>query len=264
MTAASFIAFLAVFLAIGIASARRAQGTRKDYYLASQSVSPALVGLSAVATNNSGYMFIGVIGYTYATGLPAIWLMLGWILGDFLASLFIHRKITMATSTTGTLSFAGLLSRWQGTNFAVFCRVASIISIMFLGAYSAAQLAAGGKALHVLFGWPQATGAIIGSVIVLVYCIAGGIRASIWTDAAQSAVMLAAMAASFRYRHSWAWRNRGNLGQDGGHSGLHQLVSAGSAAAGLQRHAAVRAGLDVRGLQRGRPAAHHGPLHGAR
>ena len=44
-----------------------------------------------------------------------------------------------------------------------------------------------------LFGWPQATGAIIGSVIVLVYCIAGGIRASIWTDAAQSAVMLAAM-----------------------------------------------------------------------
>ena len=95
MTAASFIAFLAVFLAIGIASARRAQGTRKDYYLASQSVSPALVGLSAVATNNSGYMFIGVIGYTYATGLPAIWLMLGWILGDFLASMFIHRKITM-------------------------------------------------------------------------------------------------------------------------------------------------------------------------
>ena len=27
------------------------------------------IGLSAVATNNSGYMFIGAIGYTYATGL---------------------------------------------------------------------------------------------------------------------------------------------------------------------------------------------------
>ncbi len=83
MTALSFAAFLVVFLAIGVSSARRASGTRKDYYLASASVSPALVGLSAVATNNSGYMFIGVIGYTYATGLPAIWLMLGWILGDF-------------------------------------------------------------------------------------------------------------------------------------------------------------------------------------
>ncbi len=197
MTAVSFLAFLGVFLAIGISSARRAEGTRKDYYLASQSVPPALVGLSAVATNNSGYMFIGVIGYTYATGLPAIWLMLGWILGDFLASMFIHHKIAMATSKTGTLSFSGLLSTWHGTNFALFCRVGAIVSIMFLGAYSAAQLAAGGKALHVLFGWPEATGAIIGSVIVLVYCIAGGIRASIWTDAAQSIVMLFAMALLF-------------------------------------------------------------------
>jgi len=197
MTAVSFIVFLFVFLAIGVSSARRASGTRKDYYLASHSVSPALVGLSAVATNNSGYMFIGVIGYTYATGLPAIWLMLGWILGDFLASLFIHSKITSATKATGTLSFSGLLSTWNGTNFALFCRVAAIISIIFLGSYSAAQLAAGGKALHVLFGWPQAAGAIIGSVIVLVYCIAGGIRASIWTDAAQSAVMLVAMALLF-------------------------------------------------------------------
>jgi sodium/proline symporter len=186
-----------VFRAIGISSSRRAAGTRKDYYIASQSISPALVGLSAVATNNSGYMFIGVIGYTYATGLPAIWLMLGWISGDFLASLFIHRRISTQTKTTGTLSFAGLLSTWNGTNFAVFCRVASIISIVFLGAYSAAQLAAGGKALHVLFGWPQAAGAIIGGVIVLVYCIAGGIRASIWTDAAQSVVMLAAMLVLF-------------------------------------------------------------------
>ncbi|MFU8825025.1 sodium:solute symporter family transporter [Yoonia sp.] len=30
--------------------------------------------------------------------------------------------------------------------------------------------------------------------IVVLYCLAGGIRASIWTDAAQSLVMLVAMA----------------------------------------------------------------------
>ena len=36
-------------------------------------------------------------------------------------------------------------------------------------------------------------GAIIGGIIVLLYCFSGGIRASIWTDAAQSFVMLIAM-----------------------------------------------------------------------
>ncbi|RMF09741.1 MAG: sodium/proline symporter, partial [Alphaproteobacteria bacterium] len=83
---ASFLFFLALFLAVGIASAVKARGTRRDYYLASRQVSPALVGLSAIATNNSGYMFIGVIGYTYAAGLASVWLMTGWILGDFVAS----------------------------------------------------------------------------------------------------------------------------------------------------------------------------------
>ena len=78
MIAVSFAAFLLMFLGVGVAAVRRGTGTRDDYYIASQGVSPALVGLSAVATNNSGYMFIGVIGYTYATGLPAIWLMFGW------------------------------------------------------------------------------------------------------------------------------------------------------------------------------------------
>ena len=36
-------------------------------------------------------------------------------------------------------------------------------------------------------------GALIGAVIVAIYCFAGGIRASIWTDAVQSVVMLGAI-----------------------------------------------------------------------
>ena len=65
--------------------------------------------------------------------------------------------------------------------------------MVFLCVYAAAQLKAGGKALHVLLGWDVNTGAFVGSGIVLIYCYAGGIRASIWTDAAQSFVMIFAM-----------------------------------------------------------------------
>jgi sodium/proline symporter len=42
----------------------------------------------------------------------------------------------------------------------------------------------------VLFGWNYAVGAVIGADIVLLYCFSGGIRASIWTDAPQSVVMV--------------------------------------------------------------------------
>ncbi len=189
----SFIFFLAIFTLIGLLSATLSKGTKQDYYLASGGIKPWLVGLSAVATNNSGFMFIGVIGYTYTTGLASIWLMIGWITGDFLVSLFVHRRLKAATVKTGEVSYAGVLSRWYGADHAALQWLIGAISLVFLLAYASAQLVAGSKALHVLFGWPSWAGALLGAVLVMLYCFAGGIRASIWTDAAQSVVMIVAM-----------------------------------------------------------------------
>ncbi len=189
----SFIGFLLAFTLIGIASAWKSRGTKQDYYLASGNVNPWLVGLSAVATNNSGYMFIGVIGYTYTTGLASVWLMIGWLAGDYIASTFVHKRLKAAAEKTGEVSYAGVLSQWYGANNSALQRVIGIVSLAFLVAYASAQLVAGSKALHVLFGWPSWAGAVMGAVLVAVYCFAGGIRASIWTDAAQSMVMIVAM-----------------------------------------------------------------------
>lgn len=194
MVISGFLVFLGLFVFVGLLSVRKSRGTRTDYYLASQGVKPWLVGLSAVATNNSGYMFIGVIGYTYATGLASIWLMIGWICGDWIASQFIHRNLRIATGATGEVTFAGVLSRWQATDYRWLRIICGAISFVFMCAYAAAQFMAGGKALHVLLDWPLQTGAIVGSILVVAYCFAGGLRASIWTDAVQSMVMMVAMA----------------------------------------------------------------------
>ncbi len=193
---ASFVGFLVAITLVGISSARRSRGTGKDYYIADSSIAPWLVGLSAVATNNSGYMFIGVIGYTYVTGFPAIWLMLGWILGDYLGSMFVHARLREAAARTGQVSYAGVLSHWYGPGpgQGTVQRVIGLISLVFLLTYAGAQLVAGSKALHVLLGWPDWMGAVVGAVLVALYCLAGGIRASIWTDAVQSFIMIVAMA----------------------------------------------------------------------
>lgn len=197
MTILSFIACLLIFTLIGVLSVLKNRHTNLDYLLAGQNVKPWLVALSAVATNNSGYMFVGMIGYTYKTGLSAMWLITGWIVGDFFASLFIHKRLRQTTEDQKQLSFAGILSRWHGTDFKTFRKIGGLITIIFLGTYAAAQLNAGGKALYTLFNWEYSSGALIGAVIVLLYCFAGGIRASIWTDAAQSFVMISAMALLF-------------------------------------------------------------------
>ena len=175
--------------------------TTSDYLLAGSNIKPWLVSLSAVATNNSGYMFIGLIGYTYSVGLSSMWLMIGWIFGDFIASLFIHKKLRVQTEKAKALSYAEILSKWTWRRLQNTQSNQCNYTIVFLGTYAAAQLNAGSKALHVLFGWDYSIGAIMGAIMVLLYCVAGGIRASIWTDAAQSFVMISAMCLLFSFHY---------------------------------------------------------------
>jgi len=189
----SFGLFLFIFVAIGLLSALKSKGTSADYLIASHSEKPWLIAFSAVATNNSGYMFIGMIGYAYTSGLSAIWIMICAITGDFCASLFVHKNLRISSGKSHAISFPEAISKWNGTEYPILRVVGAMIVVVFLSVYAAAQLQAGGKALHVLFGWNFAIGPIIGAVIVLCYCYAGGIRASIWSNTAQSFVMIASM-----------------------------------------------------------------------
>jgi len=189
----SFLFFMLAFLLVGFSSVLVRRKQSADYLLAGRSLPPALAGLSAVATNNSGYMFIGMIGFTYSTGLGAVWLMIGWIFGDFLISLLVHRRLRRATEEFESLTYPSLLANWYGQNHVGVRVLVALIAVVFLGIYSAAQFSAGSKALHVIFGWEQRLGALLGAGMVLFYCFSGGLRASVWTDAAQSMVMLTGM-----------------------------------------------------------------------
>jgi len=194
MISTSFLFSLLAFLAIGVASLFKSGKTAEDYLVAGKSVPAWLAGLSAVATNNSGFMFIGMIGLTYATGLSSIWLMIGWILGDLMVSLLTLNKLHAASRSPRVHSYGGLLAHWHGDDNHLLRRIIGVLTVLFLTLYAAAQLKAGSKATSVLLAWEPSWGILVGAAIVLIYSAAGGLRASIWTDAAQSLVMLVGMA----------------------------------------------------------------------
>ena len=64
----SFCLFLFLFTLIGFLSVLKKKNTAQDYLLANQEIKPWLGAISAIATSNSGYMFIGQIGFTYVYG----------------------------------------------------------------------------------------------------------------------------------------------------------------------------------------------------
>ena len=61
ITAASFIGVLLIFLIVGVLSIRHKRAEVDDYLTAGHNTAPWVIGLSSVATNNSGYMFIGLV-----------------------------------------------------------------------------------------------------------------------------------------------------------------------------------------------------------
>ncbi|WP_306481295.1 sodium/proline symporter [Limnobacter sp.] len=190
---ASFFICLVLVLLIGLSSARQAKASAADYFVASRSVPPWLVGLSAVATNNSGYMFIGLIGYTYAVGIQSVWLMVGWIAGDLIGSKVAHERMRDEAERVHANGIISLLARWGDTRNRSWQILAALVSVAFLCTYAAAQISAGGKALEGMLDIPMAIGMGMVALVVIAYSIAGGMRASIWTDAVQSLLMVVSM-----------------------------------------------------------------------
>ena len=204
---------MGIFAGVGIASMWVKQDTTDDYLVAGRGMHPALAALSAVSTWNSGYMFIGFIGFIFLQGYSAIWIALVSTIGQLVAWIWLYKFIQKEGSDRNLRSLSSLVSSKTGAQEA---KIAAILSVFFLAIYAAAQLTAGGVALNSMLEWPETTGILIGFVLVVAYCYAGGIRASIWTDAAQSSVMIVGSTILCVVA----------MGEVGGLSGLHnELVS---------------------------------------
>ncbi|XSG86146.1 MAG: sodium/proline symporter [Methylohalobius sp. ZOD2] len=189
----SFIVVMILMTSAGAMAIVHKRKTPEDYLLASRDVNPWLTALSTVGTNNSGFMFIGMIAYTYRIGIESIWMMVGWLVGDLLAWLTIHARVRSTTHDLDVNTLPGLIGTRKNGIDRWMVVAGGVLTFLFLAVYAAGQFKAGGTALTALFGWEMHVGVLIGAVIVLLYSYAGGIRADIWTDAAQSFVMLLAM-----------------------------------------------------------------------
>lgn len=195
-----FSFFMILFMSIGLSASRFQQSTVSDYLLGSKTIGPFLNALSAASTNCSGFMFIGLIGLSYSQGIYAFWFAIGIILGSFCIWYGILPTLKKQFDTQQSLTYIDVILPLPTNNNASskptprWDRIlAGLITLLFLSVYAAAQLKAGSKATAHLFNWDISYGIIISALIILVYCFSGGYRATVWSDAAQSFVMMGAM-----------------------------------------------------------------------
>lgn len=212
----SFLAFFIFFTAVGLAASFFRKNNIEDYFLASRNVPGWMVALSYGATISSGATFIGFAGLAYNAGLTAVFAIVGLTIGDHIGWIIAGNKIRNKGIETGAHTYPSLVGKLGSKDMSVVTVITAMLTVVFMGTYCSAQLVAGAKIGAALFEWDYNIFVFVGAAVLLAYCWAGGIRASIWTDAVQAIIIMASLLVLVVVA----------MGQVGGFTGLYDQLKA--------------------------------------
>ncbi len=189
---ATFIVYLVAMFAIGYYAYKRTSNSA-DYFLGGRSLGPWTAALSAGASDMSGWLLLGLPGYAYASGVEAVWLAGGLLLGSWINWLVCAKRLRTYSIATDSLTIPEFLARRFGDKSKLIQSVSAFFILLFFLFYTSSGLVASGKLFETVFNLDYRYAVIIGTICVMSYTLFGGFLAVSWTDLIQGLLMSAAL-----------------------------------------------------------------------
>ena len=190
LDAVVFSLYLVGVVALGLYASRKRLKTKRDYFLAGDKLPWWMIGGSIMAANISSHQLVGTMGLAYSRGFVAIITEWGAILLGFNALLWIFLPFYIRNGFYTMPEF--LQKRFGGgarTTYSVLVMLTYVFveigAVLYLGALS----------LHSLLDIPMMWSVLAIAVATGIYTIIGGLKAVIWTEMLQLAVLILGMAA---------------------------------------------------------------------
>ena len=188
----TLIVYKLVMIAVGLI-ANRMSRDEGDYFLGGRRLGPGVAALSASASSSSVWTLIGVSGYAYASGLAAIWLLPACVGGFALNWYVLAPALRRIAAEREAITVTELLAGPPGTpRRRAVVVAASLIILVSLLTYVAAQFQGAGKAFAETFDMGFESALLLGAGIVVFYTLLGGFWAVSLTDTIQGLMMAAA------------------------------------------------------------------------
>lgn len=188
----TFIGYLILMLAIGYFAYQRTSNAT-DYFLGGRTLGPWPAALSAGASDMSGWLLLGVPGYAYASGLEAVWICGGLLVGSWLNWLISAKRLRTYSITTDAITIPDFLARRFLDKSKLIQTISAFFILLFFLFYTSSGLVAGGKLFETVFGLDYKIAVVVGTVCVISYTLFGGFLAVAWTDLVQGLLMSAAL-----------------------------------------------------------------------
>ncbi len=183
------LGYLVVLAGLAIWS-RRETKTLSGFFLAGKKLPFWVVAFSMNATGESGWLLLGLTGMGYAVGAQAYWVVVGEIIGVWLAWTLVSRRMKRIGDVTDAITVPDVLAARFGDPRHLLRWIAVIIIVTMVAAYVTAQMTATGKAFANFIDIDYETAVILGAAIIITYTFVGGFKAVAYTDAVQGALML--------------------------------------------------------------------------
>lgn len=191
--------------------------TSSDFLVAGRKLGPGRLFASFLAANIGAGSTVGATGLGYRFGMSAWWWVGSAAIGTFLLAQFIGPKLWRIAREHNLSTLQDYLE------FRYDRSVKAIIAALFWCgsmAILAGQLIAISWILYTVAGIPKTTGCIIGGVVAIVYCTAGGLIASSFVNMFELAVTMTGLFLAVPFA----------LHAVGGWSQLHATITAQAAA----------------------------------
>ncbi|PWD98099.1 sodium:solute symporter family protein [Marinilabilia rubra] len=182
--------YIIAMLMVGLWFHRKNQSS-EDYYVGGRKMTRWHLGLSVVATDVGGGFSIGLGGLGFAMGLSGSWILFTGLIGAWLTAVVLIPRVYKIAFTEKFQTFPEMLSHHYGKKVAFWAGIISAVG--YLG-FTSSQILAGAKLTSgTIDGLSVNNAALIMGIIAIVYTALGGIKAVIYTDTVQWAILLSGL-----------------------------------------------------------------------
>lgn len=189
------VLYLGIMAFIGWYAGRKTNSIG-DFFVLSGKAGVLVSGIAYFSTQFSMGTFLGTPGTIYGVGYAGMAISVpGAVFCMILPALLIGRKLITLGHKYGFLTMADYLTdRYNSKNMS---GVLGVMMLFFLVPMMGAQIIGAGVIVHVFTGLPEWVGVVGMGIIVILYCMSGGMKGAMMTDVIQGSLMIATAVVTF-------------------------------------------------------------------
>lgn len=182
------VLYFATLVGIGWWAGRESRSVA-GFYVAGKKLPSWVIAFSSNTTGESAWLLLGLTGMGYLVGFHALWVVLGEVVGVALAWSMVARPFKEFTDRYDAITVPDYLADRFADRAHTLRLVSAVIIFTMVGAYTAAQLTASGKAFASFLGTSYEGGVLLGAAVILLYTSIGGFKAVAYSDVVQGILM---------------------------------------------------------------------------